>query len=101
MLVALMALKVIDASPVPDMTQRLRESDIQKQLEQIDMLVRKVAEDTDETAPLPSIMDVPPKAEAIKNQLSEIDELMQRVMDLVNCSKRPSSCDSKKIMCGA
>lgn len=101
LLVALMALKVTDTSPVSDMTQLLRESDIQTQLEQLDILVRKVAGDTDETAPLPSIMDVAPKAEAIKNQLSEIDELMQRMMDLTNCSGRPLTDDSKEIMCGA
>lgn len=98
-LVALMALKVTDASPVPDMTQLLRESDIQEQLEQLDMLLGKVAWDTNETTPLLSIMDVAPKPEAIKNQLSEIDELMQLVMDQTNCSRRPSTADSKEIMC--
>ncbi|KAK4315488.1 hypothetical protein Pmani_013403 [Petrolisthes manimaculis] len=90
MMVLVMALAVIiDASPVPDMMQLLRESDIQNQLEHIDKLVRKVAGDTDPAAQSPPVIEAARKAEAIKSQLSEIDELMHQVMNLTNCMKRP------------
>ncbi|KAK3892865.1 hypothetical protein Pcinc_003293 [Petrolisthes cinctipes] len=90
MMVLVMALAVIiDASPVPDMMQLLRESDIQNQLEHIDKLVRKVAGDTDSEAQSPPVIEAARKAEAIKSQLSEIDELMHQVMNLTNCMKRP------------
>lgn len=93
----LMAMTVIHASPVPDMMQLLRENDIQDQLKQTDTLVRNVhARDVDFPVPFPSSMDAETKAEAIKSQLTEIDELMHQVMNLTHCIKRPIEDQSKE-----